>query len=70
MKYLKKLALGRSIDRTLAYIIGYLSTLVIYVLASEVTNTLTFAIIFSTLEMMATLKQNLITWIMGVGFYY
>jgi hypothetical protein len=41
-----------------------------YVLAYEVNNALTFTIIFSTLEIMASLKQRLTSWILGIGLYY
>jgi ATP-binding cassette, subfamily C (CFTR/MRP), member 1 len=67
---LKRVAFGRSIDRSLAYVIGFISTFVMYVLAYEVNNALTFTIIFSTLEIMASLKQRLTSWILGIGLYY
>jgi hypothetical protein len=46
---LKKLALSRSIDRSLAGIIGFVSTISIYVLSYKNTGVISSVIIFSAL---------------------
>jgi hypothetical protein len=67
---LKRLAIGRSFERAIAYTNGYVSSLIMFILASTVNNDLTFAIIFSTLEMIASLKINTTQFVSGVGLYY
>lgn len=67
---LKRLAFGRSIDMSLGYIIGFLSALIIYILAANINGNLTFALIFTTLEMMSSMWARIIGWIKGVNFYY
>ena len=67
---LRRVAFGRSVDRSLAYVVGFISTFIMYLLAYEANNTLNFTIIFSTLEIMASLKQRLTSWILGIGLYY
>jgi hypothetical protein len=67
---LKKAGFGRSIDRAMGYSVGYLGTFIMYVVASEVNHNLTLAVIFTMLEMMSTIRESVMSWIEGVGFYY
>ena len=67
---LRRLALGRSFDRACACVIGILSAFTIYILAANITDNLSLAIIFSTLEMMATLRIKLTVFTQGIALYY
>lgn len=61
---------GLFIDRALAYIIGFICIIVMFVLASEVYHTLSFIAIFSSIEMMTTVKKKLTGWTQAMSLYY
>jgi ABC-type multidrug transport system fused ATPase/permease subunit len=67
---LKRLALGRSVERGLGNSISLLSSLLMLIIASNFTADLTFAKIFSILEIMASLKVNVLLLVLGIGLYY
>lgn len=70
LKGLNKVGFGRSIDSSLGFTVGYLSTFAIYVIASEVNHSLTLAAIFSLLEMMSTIRYSIMFGTDGVAVYF
>ena len=70
MIQLRKLAFGRSIDRACACVISVLSAFTIYVLAANLNDILSVAVIFATLEMMACLRKKLTCFVQGIAMYY
>ena len=65
-----KLALGRAFERALANATAFLSCLVMFVLKEEIYHNLTFILIFSTLEMFASIKKGLADINIGASLYY
>ena len=64
------LALGRASERALANATAFLSCLVMFILTEEIYHNLTFVQIFSTLEMLASIKKGLLDINVGVSLYY
>ena len=68
---LKRLAFGRAFERAMAHSTAFLSSLVMFILADTIgPKGLTFALIFSTLEIFSSVRRSL-TWLnIGVGLYF
>ena len=54
----------------MAHTISLLGPLVMFIMTAYLNNSLTVPVIFSILEIMATLKRNLLLVNMGTGLYY
>ena len=57
-------------ERALAYAISMGGPLVMFIMVYQIKGTLTLPIIFSILEIMTTLKRNLMVFNTGSGFYF
>ena len=64
------MALGRAIERSMAHTTSILGSLLMFILTYHFTGKLTFAIIFATLEMFASVKRSLTFMNIGVGLYF
>ena len=65
-----KLALGRSLDRALGLWIGDVTVFTMLIIFYYVHGTLEWPLMFSTLEIMMSLRMSTLLLIMGVSFYY
>ena len=70
IKKLRRLALGRALERSIANSTAFLSCLVIFIMVEEINHDLTFLKIFSALEMFASIKKGLSEFNIGVSLYY
>lgn len=64
------LAFGRAVERSMAHASSILGSLLLFIFTYYFTGRLTFAIIFSTLEMFASVKRSLTFMNIGVGLYF
>ena len=64
------LALGRSVERAIGNSLGFISSLVMFIIADNAGTDLTLAKIFSTLEVAGGLKMTIMFLAVGVGVYY
>ena len=65
-----RLALGRSLERAVGNSMGFVSSLVMFIIAFYAGTDLTLAKVFSTLEIAGTLKGSILMLTMGLGVYY
>lgn len=70
MDNLKKLALGRAIERALGNSISLISSVIMFVVAHYANTELSFAKIFSTLEIMTSLRLYTFLMVLALGLYY
>jgi glycerol-3-phosphate acyltransferase PlsY len=63
------LAFGKSVERALGYFISFFASLVMIVIAYYVAG-IDFTKIFSVLEIMSSLKANVLMFTLGMGLYY
>lgn len=66
----KKLSLGRSLERAIGNMIGFMAALLMFVAAHYANTQLDLAKIFSTLEIIMNFKLSIFMFILGLGFYY
>ena len=70
MSLLKKLAIGRAIQRGLSISIGLIGTLIMLMVAYYSHVKLTTAKIFSILELTSSLKLSFVLFGLGIGLHH
>lgn len=67
---LERFAFRKSLERGLSNSIGFISSIVMFIIASSAGEGLTLAKIYSVLEIMSSLKMSSQQMIIGFGLYY
>lgn len=70
MLNLKSLALGRAVERALGNSISFIGSLAMFIIAHYANTGLSFAKIFSTLEIMTSLRLYSFLIVLALGLYY
>lgn len=63
------MALGKAFERALGYFISFIASLVMIIVAYYLAG-IDFPKIFSVLEIMSSLKVNVLMFVLGMGLYY